>query len=88
MKEVRSPWSSGGNPVHSPGKPHSPGARSMPTSRADQTFPAAPIRARTSPGDEGATLAVHGPAGPQPFPDSAPQGEPQEHQTTTDRDPH
>jgi hypothetical protein len=89
MKEVRSPWTSGGNPVHSPGKPHSPGARSSrPQSlpRADQMT--APIRAPISHGDQGGTLAVHGPEGPQPMPDSAPQGEPQERETAVDRDPH
>jgi hypothetical protein len=88
MKEVRSPWCSGSNPTYSPGKPISPGARSMPHSRADQTAFPTVIRAPASLGDQGGELLVHGPEGPQPLPDSAPQGEPQEHQTSTDRDPH
>jgi hypothetical protein len=78
MKEVRSPWSSGGNPVHSAKR----GIRSSTPGRADQgDLPAPPIHGRTEHGEE--------PAGPQGRrPDSTPQGEPQEHETATDRSPH
>jgi hypothetical protein len=88
MKEVCSPWSSGNNPTHSSGKPISPGARSMP-GRSDQTdSPTELIRTRSAIPENFSGIAVHGPGGPQPFPDSTPEGTPQEHQTTTDRDPH
>jgi hypothetical protein len=93
MKEVCSPINTRStSPALNSGPklPLSPGARSDPgRSRADQTsFPATPIRAPISHGDQGGELLVHGPAGPQPMPDSAPQGEPRERETAVDRDPH